>query len=75
MAKLKFEHLFLSTHGLVLLCFCKRLGQFPLSGTFLSPKDFANGAKYNKEYASQDNSSKRADFDQAMQFHQDDQVF
>ena len=53
----------------------KTLAVFPSSGTFLSPKDFANGAKYNKEYASQDNSSKRADFDQAMQLHHDDQVF
>ena len=50
------------------------LAMFSLLGTFLSPKDFANGAKYNKKYESQDNSSNRADFDQAMQFHRD-QVF
>ena len=50
------------------------LAMFSLLGTFLSPKDFANGAKYNKKYKSQDNSSNRADFDQAMQFHRD-QVF
>ena len=50
------------------------LAMFSLLGTFLSPKDFANGAKYNKKYKNQDSSSNRADFDQAMQFHRD-QVF
>ena len=64
-------------HALMALVCCfyaKHLAMFSLLGTFLSPKDFANGAKYNKKYESQDNSSNRADFDQAMQFHRD-QVF
>ena len=39
-------------------------------GSSLSSKDFANGAKYNKDYESQDNSSKRAHFEKAMRFHQ-----
>ena len=39
-------------------------------GSSLSSEDFANGAKYNKDYESQDNSSKRAHFEEAMRFHQ-----
>ena len=39
MAKLKFEHLFLSTHGLGLLCFCQRLWQcFNRQGLSCLPK-------------------------------------
>ena len=43
---------------------------FFFPGSSLSSKDFANGAKYNKDYESQDNSSKRAHFEEAMRFHQ-----
>merc|ERR1712172_268820 len=42
------------------------------SGSFLSSKDFENGAKYNEELGSQDNSTKREHFEQAMRFHQEE---
>merc|ERR1712107_650481 len=41
-------------------------------GSSLSSEDFANGAKYNEDYESQDNSSKRAHFEQAMRFQQEE---
>lgn len=50
------------------LWFCSQVRFSP--GSSLSSEDFANGAKYNKDYESQDNSSKRAHFEQAMRFHQ-----
>ena len=49
-------------------CVLKLVRFFP--GSSLSSEDFANGAKYNKDYESQDNSSKRAHFEEAMRFHQ-----
>ena len=47
-----------------------RLLIFPASGSFLSSKDFENGAKYNEELGGQANSTKREHFEQAMRFHQ-----
>ena len=43
---------------------------FPGNGSSLTAEDFKNGAKLTEELKSQDNSTKRAHFEQAMRFHQ-----
>ena len=43
---------------------------FPGNGSSLTAEDFKNGAKLTEELKSQDNSTKRAHFEQAMGYHQ-----